>query len=135
MLNTILSRFTAKRNYRLPALQVKPVKRPIFDKYFKYYVEDGYSEQEANLIADIFQASADNADVFECSCIQELAKTNSLSMCCNGSGVGLYACPFGTRDNQLVCRISLETALSLANNDLVQWERFSRHFLEYYFLA
>lgn len=133
MLNTILSRFTAKRNY-FPALQVKPVNRPIFDKYFKYFIEDGYSEQEANLIADIFQSSADEADVFECNCIQELAKTNSLSLCCNGS-VGLYACPLGTHDNRLVCRISLETALSLANNDLVQWERFSRHFLEYYFLA
>lgn len=133
MLNTISGSFTAKRNYR-PAHQVKPASRPVFDKYFKYYVGDGYSEQEAELIADIFQTSADNADIWEYNRIQELAETNSLSLYCGGN-VGLYACPFGTGDNQLVCRISLETALSLADNDLVQWERVSRHFLEHYSLA
>lgn len=133
MMNTIFSRFSAKRNY-CPALQVKPENRPIFDKCFKYFIEDGYSEQDAKLISDVFQDSADNADVYECDSIQELAKANSLSLCCSGI-VGLYACPFGTHDNQLVCRISLETALFLVNAGVATWERTSRHFLEYYALA
>ena len=133
MLNTIFGAFAAKKN-TVPVLYVESARRPIFDKYFKYFIENSYSEDEAKLIANIFQDSADDADIYEDINIQKLQETNYLSLCCSGT-VGLYACPFGTKHNHLVCRLSLETALHLAETLEISWERTSRHFLEYYLLA
>lgn len=135
MLNTIFNCLTAKRNTS-PALvfQVAPKNKNIFNRYFTYYVNHGYSEDEAKLISDVFQDSADDADVHENIDIRNLRSTNYLSLCCSGV-VGLYACPKGTRDNQLICKLSLETALKLAGAWGICWEHTSRHFLEYYALA
>ena len=66
--------------------------------------------------------------------IRNLQPTNYLSLCCLGV-VGLYACPKGTNDNQLICKLPLETALKLADAWGICWEHTSRHFLEYYALA
>lgn len=135
MLNTIFNCLTAKRNTSpIPFFQAKPEDKTIFNKYFSYYVNDGYSEDEAKLISNVFQNSADDADVYENIDIRSLQDTNYLSLCCSGL-VGLYACPKGTRDNQLVCKLSLETALRLADAWGICWEHISRHFLEYYSLA
>mgnify|MGYP007067131790 FL=1 len=135
MLNTIFNCLTAKRNMS-PVLvsQVTPKDKNIFNKYFTYYVNHGYSEDDAKLISDTFQDSADDADVFESIDIRGLQETNYLCLCCWGI-VGLYACPKGTRDNQLICKLSLETALTLADAWKINWEHSSRHFLEYYSLA
>ncbi len=135
MLNTIFNCLTAKRNASpVLAFQVTPKDKAIFDKYFTYYVNDGYSEDEAKLISDVFQESADDADVHENIDIRNLQPTNYLSLCCLGV-VGLYACPKGTNDNQLICKLPLETALKLADAWGICWEHTSRHFLEYYALA
>ncbi len=135
MLNTIFNCLTAKRNASpVLAFQVTPKDKAIFDKYFTYYVNDGYSEDEAKLISDVFQNSADDADVHENIDIRNLQPTNYLSLCCLGV-VGLYACPKGTNDNQLICKLPLETALKLADAWGICWEHTSRHFLEYYALA
>lgn len=135
MLNTIFSCLTAKRNTSpVPVFQVTPKDKTIFNRYFTYYVNHGYTEDEAKLISDVFQDSADNADVHENIDIRNLRSTNYLSLCCSGV-VGLYACPKGTRDNQLICKLSLETALKLAGAWGICWEHTSRHFLEYYALA
>ncbi len=135
MLNTIFNCLTAKRNASpVLAFQVTPKDKAIFDKYFTYYVNDGYSEDEAKLISDVFQDSADDADVHENIDIRNLQPTNYLSLCCLGV-VGLYACPKGTNDNQLICKLPLETALKLADAWGICWEHTSRHFLEYYALA
>lgn len=135
MLNTIFNCLTAKRNTSpVLAFQVTPKDKAIFDKYFTYYVNDGYSEDEAKLISDVFQDSADDADVHENIDIRNLQPTNYLSLCCSGV-VGLYACPKGTNDNQLICKLPLETALKLADAWGICWEHTSRHFLEYYALA
>mgnify|MGYP006922124392 FL=1 len=135
MLNTIFNCLTAKRNASpVLAFQVIPKDKAIFDKYFTYYVNDGYSEDEAKLISDVFQDSADDADVHENIDIRNLQPTNYLSLCCLGV-VGLYACPKGTNDNQLICKLPLETALKLADAWGICWEHTSRHFLEYYALA
>ena len=135
MLNTIFNCLTAKRNTSpVLAFQVTPKDKAIFDKYFPYYVNDGYSEDEAKLISDVFQESADDADVHENIDIRNLQPTNYLSLCCLGV-VGLYACPKGTNDNQLICKLPLETALKLADAWGICWEHTSRHFREYYALA
>ena len=135
MLNTIFNCLTAKRNASpVLAFQVTPKDKAIFDKYFTYYVNDGYSEDEANLISDVFQDSADDAVVHENIDIRILQPTTYLSLCCLGV-VGLYACPKGTNDNQLICKLPLETALKLADAWGICWEHTSRHFLEYYALA
>ena len=57
MLNTIFNCLTAKRNTSpVLAFQVTPKDKAIFDKYFTYYVNDGYSEDEAKLISDVFRS-------------------------------------------------------------------------------
>ena len=82
MLNTIFNCLTAKRNASpVLAFQVTPKDKAIFDKYFTYYVNDGYSEDEAKLISDVFQESADDADVHENIDIRNLQPTNYLSLC------------------------------------------------------
>lgn len=135
MLNTILRCLAAKRNPNpVPVFQAKPMDKTIFNRYFMYYVDHGYLEDDAKLISDVFQDSADDADVFENINIRSLQETNYLCLCCWGI-VGLYACPKGTRDNQLICKLSLETALTLADTWKISWEHSSRHFLEYYSLA
>ena len=136
MLNTIFRCLAAKRNSHIVPVIVPVVRKDksIFNKYFRYFIEDGYSESEAKLISDVFQNSADHADVYGDIDLHALASTSRLSLCCTGV-VGLYACPKGTSNNQLVCKLSLETALSLAKTWDIRWEHTSRHFLEYYFLA
>ena len=57
MLNTIFNCLTAKRNTSpVLAFQVTPKDKAIFDKYFTYYVNDGYSEDEAKLISDVLHS-------------------------------------------------------------------------------
>ena len=99
MLNTIFNCLTAKRNTS-PVLvfQATPKDKTIFNRYYTYYVNHGYSEDEAKLISNVFQDSADDADVHENIDIRNLRSTIYLSLCCSGV-VGLYACPKGTRDN------------------------------------
>lgn len=123
MMNTLLATRTPKSQ-----------DKSIFNKYYRYFIEGGYSEKECKLISDLFQNSADNADVFESNGLQTKMATSHLSLCCMGV-VGLYACPKGTNNNQLICRLSLETALFLAEACGICWEHTSRHFLEYYSLA
>ena len=91
-------------------------------------------EEKIQIISNVFQDSADDADVHENIDIRNLQPTNYLSLCCLGV-VGLYACPKGTNDNQLICKLPLETALKLADAWGICWEHTSRHFLEYYALA
>ena len=135
MLNTIFNCLTAKRNTSSALVfQATPKDKTIFNRYYTYYVNHGYSEDEAKLISNVFQDSADDADVHENIDIRNLQPTNYLSLCCLGV-VGLYACPKGTNDNQLICKLPLETALKLAGAWGICWEHTSRHFLEYYALA
>ena len=135
MLNTIFNCLTAKRNTSSALVfQATPKDKTIFNRYYTYYVNHGYSEDEAKLISNVFQDSADDADVHENIDIRNLQPTNYLSLCCLGV-VGLYACPKGTNDNQLICKLQLETALKLADAWGICWEHTSRHFLEYYALA
>ena len=135
MLNTIFNCLTAKRNTSSALVfQATPKDKTIFNRYYTYYVNHGYSEDEAKLISNVFQDSADDADVHENIDIRNLRSTNYLSLCCLGV-VGLYACPKGTNDNQLICKLPLETALKLADAWGICWEHTSRHFLEYYALA
>ncbi len=135
MLNTIFNCLTAKRNTSSALVfQATPKDKTIFNRYYTYYVNHGYSEDEAKLISNVFQDSADDADVHENIDIRNLQPTNYLSLCCLGV-VGLYACPKGTNDNQLICKLPLETALKLADAWGICWEHTSRHFLEYYALA
>lgn len=134
MMNTILRNFAQKNTNSVYVYQVNHPDKPIFKKYFKYFLENGYSEKDAKSIADLFQSSADKADIFECDHIQKLGETNNLILRCT-DGVELYARAFGTKTNQFICKLSLETALCLADTGIATWEHTSRHFLEYYFLA
>ena len=105
-----------------------------YDKYFKYYVEEeAYSPEDASLIANLFQRSADDADGTVVD-VASLEADNHLSLFCLGV-CGLYANPKGSTDNHLVARLSLETMLQLAKKWGIRWEHTSRHFLEYYDLA
>lgn len=64
MLNTIFNCLTAKRNTSSALVfQVTPKDKTIFNRYYTYYVNHGYSEDEAKLISNVFQDSADDADV------------------------------------------------------------------------
>lgn len=127
MMNTIFSSFAAKGNTNIT--------RPIFDKYYKYFVALGYTEEDSSLIADLFQTSANKGlDVLVREYITKLESKGSLILRCLGP-VELFIRPFGGNETQRICPLSLDMAIRLADANVAGWEHTSRHFLEQYNLA
>lgn len=127
MMNTIFNSFAAKRNTNIT--------RPIFDKYFKHFVDLGYTEEDSSLIADLFQTSANKGlDVLVREYITKLESKGSLILRCLGP-VELFIRPFGGNETQCICPISLDMAIRLADANVAGWEHMSRHLLEQYNLA
>lgn len=127
MMNTMLNSFAAKGNANIT--------RPIFDKYYKYFVALGYTEEDSSLIADLFQTSANKGlDMLVHEYIRKLEGKGSFILRCLGP-VELFIRPFGSSETQRICPLSLDTAIRLADANTAAWEHTSRHFLEQYNLA
>lgn len=105
----------------------------IFDRYYNRFKAEGYEEVEACIIANLFERSTRYAEQPASELISSMKVIGNLSLHVTVYGVELYA----HKDAEPVehHHITLEEALLLHNNGIVEFDRNGLHFMEYFGLA
>lgn len=138
MMNTFLAKLFGTKNNTInstPSLVNVPtqVRSKLYDKYYQYYLECEFSHEDADLIASLFENSTMNAEHNFYS-LNEIEKKGDLSLHCSASEVSIYC--HNSNGEVVECHnIPLETAIMLHYQNIVRFERHSRHFLEYFWLV
>lgn len=135
-MNTILAKLFGTKNSiptSTPSLVVPiQVHSKLYDKYYQYYLERGFSHKDADLIASLFEESTMKAEPFYS--LSEMEGKGNLCLYCLGMETSIYC--HNSNGEVVECHnIPLETAIMLHYQNIVRFERHSRHFLEYFWLV
>ena len=133
-MNTMLAKLLGKNETnKCEVLFVKKEHSKIYDKYYQYYLEQEYTPEDSDLIASLFEQSTFDAEVRFPS-IDALRQKGNLCLFCLNGNTAIY-CHDENGEVVEYHNISLETGILLHKQDIVTFERTSRHFLEWYLLV
>jgi hypothetical protein len=134
MMNSFFANLFGAKNTVVMPIQIVSEKKhtELYDTYFKYYTEREYSEEDADLIASLFEDSAMAAEPVGSYSLNEMRSKGRLSLYLFG-GNGTQLCCHNKEGKIVeVHMVSLESAIFLHEQEVVYFERSSRHSLEYF---